>query len=121
VDAHPFAVTIPQYGREREDAMIKVGVFYPRTEKFDWDYYLGTHTPMIQKLLSPALKKVDVEKGLGGAGPGAPATYTTICNLHFDSIEAFQAAFSPHAGAIMNDIANYTDVQPVVQISEVKM
>ena len=23
--------------------MIKVGVFYPLTAKFDWDYYLGKH------------------------------------------------------------------------------
>ena len=101
--------------------MIKVGVFYPLTSKFDWDYYLNKHTPMIQKLLAPAMKKVEIEKGLGGGGPGAPATYTTICNLHFESIEAFQKAFGPHAGEIMGDIANYTDVQPVVQISDVKM
>jgi uncharacterized protein (TIGR02118 family) len=101
--------------------MIKVGVFYPLTSKFDWDYYLNKHTPMIQKLLAPAMKKVEIEKGLGGGGPGAPATYTAICNLHFDSIEAFQKAFGPHAGEIMGDIANYTDVQPVVQISDVKM
>ena len=101
--------------------MIKVGVFYPVSQKFDWDYYLNKHTPMIQKLLAPAMKKVEIEKGLGGGGPGAPATYTAICNLHFDSIEAFQKAFGPHAGEIMGDIANYTDVQPVVQISEVKM
>ena len=101
--------------------MIKVGVFYPLTAKFDWDYYLNKHTPMIQKVLSPALKKVDIEQGIAGGGPGAPATYTTICNLHFDSVEAFQKAFAPHAQAIMSDIANYTDVQPVVQISAVKM
>jgi len=101
--------------------MIKVGVFYPLTAKFDWDYYLGKHTPMIQKLLAPAMKKVDIEQGLGGGGPGAPATYTAICNLHFESVEAFQQAFGPHAPTIMGDIANYTDVQPVVQISEVKM
>jgi uncharacterized protein (TIGR02118 family) len=36
-------------------------------------------------------------------------------------VEAFQKAFAPHAQAIMADIANYTDVQPVVQISDVKM
>jgi uncharacterized protein (TIGR02118 family) len=70
--------------------MIKVGVFYPLAKKFDWDYYLAKHTPMIKELLSPALKKVDIEEGLAGGGPGAPATYTTICNLHFDSVEAFQ-------------------------------
>ncbi len=32
-------------------------------------------------------------------------------------VEAFQAAFAPHAAEIMGDIANYTDVQPAVQIS----
>ena len=101
--------------------MIKVGVFYPLTSKFDWGYYLNNHTPMVQKLMAPALKKVDIEKGLAGGGPGAPATYTAVCNLHFDSVEAFQQAFAPNAAQIMADIANYTDVQPVVQISDVKM
>ena len=101
--------------------MIKVGVFYPQSKTFDWDYYLGKHTPMLHKLMGAALKKVEIDKGLAGGGPGAPATYTTICNLHFDSVEAFQNAFAPHAQQIMGDIANYTDVQPVVQISEVKL
>ena len=76
---------------------------------------------MMQRLLAPALKKVDIEKGIAGGGPGTPATYTAVCTLHFDSVEAFQAAFAPHAAEIMGDIANYTDVQPAVQISEVKM
>jgi uncharacterized protein (TIGR02118 family) len=101
--------------------MIKVGVFYPLTKKFDWDYYLNKHTPLIERLLKPALKKVEVDQGLAGGGPGAPATYTAVCQLHFDSVEAFQAALAPHAGEIMGDIANYTDVQPVLQISEVKV
>ena len=101
--------------------MIKVGVFYPLTAKFDWDYYVSKHMPMVRKLLGSAMRKAEVEKGLAGGGPGAPATYAAICHLHFDSVEAFQKAFGPHAGEIMSDIPNYTDVQPVVQISEVKL
>jgi len=101
--------------------MIKVGVFYPQSTKFDWDYYMTKHTPLVEKLLKPALKKVEVEKGLAGGAPGTDATYQCVCNLHFDSVEAFQAAFGPHAGEIMGDIANYTDTQPVVQISDVKL
>ena len=96
--------------------MIKVGVFYPQSNKFDWEYYIGKHTPMIQKLLSPALKRVEIEKGIAGAAPGTAAAYQTVCTLHFDSVEAFQSAFAPHANAIMADIANYTDAQPIVQI-----
>jgi uncharacterized protein (TIGR02118 family) len=101
--------------------MIKVGVFYPQSKKFDWDYYLSRHTPMLHKLMGPALKKVVIEKGIGGGAPGTNATYQCICNLHFDSVETFQAAFGPHAQEIMGDIANYTDAQPIVQIGEVKM
>jgi uncharacterized protein (TIGR02118 family) len=44
-----------------------------------------------------------------------------MCHLYFDSIEAFQTAFGPQAQAIMGDIPNYTDIQPIVQISEVKI
>jgi uncharacterized protein (TIGR02118 family) len=101
--------------------MIKVGVFYPLTAKFDWDYYLTKHTPMVQKLMGSALKSVEIEKGIAGGGPGAPATYVTLCHLYFDSVDAFQKALAPHAAEIMGDIKNYTDVQPVIQISEVKM
>jgi uncharacterized protein (TIGR02118 family) len=42
-----------------------------------------------------------------------------MCHLFSDSIEAFQAGFGPHAREIMGDIANYTDIAPVMQISEV--
>jgi uncharacterized protein (TIGR02118 family) len=62
-----------------------------------------------------------VEQGLGGGTPGAPPTYTAMGHLYFDSITEFQAAFAPHAEVIMADIPNYTNVQPVIQISEVKM
>lgn len=41
------------------------------------------------------------------------------CQFGFPSIEAFQAAFAPHAKEIMGDIPNYTNVQPVIQINEV--
>jgi uncharacterized protein (TIGR02118 family) len=34
-------------------------------------------------------------------------------------VEAFQAAFGPHAKEILGDIRNYTDLKPVTQISEV--
>jgi uncharacterized protein (TIGR02118 family) len=44
-----------------------------------------------------------------------------MIHLLFDSLEAFQGAFGPHAEAIMGDIPNYTDLEPVIQISEVIM
>lgn len=103
--------------------MIKVSVLYPNTAgcKFNMDYYLTQHMPMVQQKLGPACKRMAVDEGIAGGAPGAPATYVAMGHLYFDSVDAFQNAFAPHAPAIMADIANYTDIQPIIQISAVKM
>ena len=103
--------------------MIKVSVFYPDREgsKFDMDYYCNSHIPMVREKLGPACKNVAVEHGIGGATPGSRPGFIAMGHLYFDSVEAFQKAFGPHADAIMGDIPNYTDIQPTIQFSEVKI
>ncbi|MEF7612979.1 EthD family reductase [Aquincola sp. MAHUQ-54] len=101
--------------------MIKVSVMYPNTPgaRFDHDYYRDRHMPMVQERLGPACRSYTVDKGLAGGAPGSPPTYVGMCTLFFDSVEAFQTAFGPQAKEILGDIPNYTDLQPVIQISEV--
>jgi len=103
--------------------MIKVSVMYPNKDgaKFDMDYYVGSHMPMVKSKLGDALKGMSVDQGLGGGAPGEPASYVAMGHLVFDSVEAFQGAFGPHAGEIMADIPNYTDLKPVILVSEIKM
>jgi uncharacterized protein (TIGR02118 family) len=102
--------------------MIRVTVVYPNAKgsRFDITYYCKTHIALVQKLVGPALKAVAVEHGIAGGTPGSAAPYLAIGQLQFDSVEAFQASFGPHAQEIMADIPNYTDTQPIIQISEVK-
>jgi uncharacterized protein (TIGR02118 family) len=103
--------------------MVKVSVLYPNTAgcKFDMDYYLKRHMPMVQQKLGPACKRMAVDEGMAGGAPGAPATYVAMGHLYFDTADTFQNAFAPHAAAIMADIPNYTNIHPVIQISAVKM
>jgi uncharacterized protein (TIGR02118 family) len=103
--------------------MIKVSVFYPNEEgkEFDMDYYCNKHIPMVQEKCGSACKGAAIDQGLGGSEPGLPATYVAMGHLLFDSVEGFQNAFGPHAETIMADIPNYTNIQPMIQISEVKM
>ncbi len=103
--------------------MVKVSVMYPNSAggTFDMMYYLNTHIPMVQQKLGGAVKGAAVEQGLGGAQPGSPPAYLAMGHLLFDSVEAFQQSFGPHAQAILGDIPNYTNTQPTIQISEVKM
>ncbi|HET8696047.1 MAG TPA: EthD family reductase [Gammaproteobacteria bacterium] len=103
--------------------MIKVSVLYPHKTgaKFDMDYYCDSHMPLVQSKLKPALKGMAVDKGLAGGTPGAPPAYVAMCHLWFDSVAAFEGAFEPAADTILADIPNYTDIEPVLQISEVML
>lgn len=103
--------------------MIRVSIFYPNKagSRFDLDYYLKHHMPMAIKAFGDALRGAIVEQGLNGGGPEAPPPFSAICHLHFDSVEAFQSAFAGHGAELQADIANYTDVEPVIQIGEVKL
>jgi uncharacterized protein (TIGR02118 family) len=93
--------------------MIRVSVFYPSGEgsTFNHDYYLSTHVPLAKKAWNPV--STMVEKGVNGP-------YVAAVHMTFDSMDALNAAMtSPLTGEVMTDVANYTNIAPVMQISEV--
>ena len=101
--------------------MIAVAVLYPKTatSHFDTAYYHAKHMPLVQELWAPiGLRGARVM--LGQPGPdGKPPAYAVITILEFESMEAFGKAAATHGGPIMGDIANFTNVQPVLQFNEV--
>jgi uncharacterized protein (TIGR02118 family) len=103
------------------DKMIKVSVMYPHTPnaRFDHDYYRDKHMPLVKRLLGDNCRYYTIDKGLAGGAPGAPPAYVGMCHLFCDSVEAFQTGFGPNVGEIMADVQNYTDISPVLMISEV--
>jgi uncharacterized protein (TIGR02118 family) len=103
--------------------MIKVSVMYPYAagKKFDIDYYTSKHMPMVVQKLGAVVKRMEIEQGLAGGEPGSPPAYLAAAHLYCDSAEAFQSALAPHMTEIFADVPNYTNVQPVMQISLVKV
>ena len=101
--------------------MIKVSVLYPNGEgkQFNMDYYSSTHVQLVGKLLGEALKGATIELGLGSAAPGAPPPFLAMGNMYFDTLEDFQTSFGPAAEEIMGDLPNFTNAEPIIQISEV--
>ncbi|WP_347174003.1 EthD family reductase [Polaribacter uvawellassae] len=101
--------------------MIKLSVLYPSGEDktFNMDYYLDSHIPLVAKLLGNAIKGATVEEGLGGPVPNSPATFAAIGNIYFESVDSFQNSFGPNASEILADLPNFTNAEPVVQISKV--
>jgi uncharacterized protein (TIGR02118 family) len=104
-----------------DEDMIKVSVMYPNTRgaRFNHEYYRDKHMPLVKARMGEKCKHYTVDKGIAGGTPDAPATYIAMCHLFCDSVESFQAGFGPHAKEIMADIPKYTDLSPVIQISEV--
>ena len=103
--------------------MIKISILYPNKPDahFDMEYYLNKHMPMSIELLSAAhgYQGVSVERGLSGTTPDAPPTYVAMCHFLFDSVELFLDAFWPHIAVLQGDMLNYTNIETVIQISEV--
>jgi uncharacterized protein (TIGR02118 family) len=93
--------------------MIKLTVTYPSGEgtTFDHDYYATSHVPLCIGAFSP--EKTEIDKGIDGPNVAGVQFY-------FESMEALQGALkNPKMGDVLADVANYTNIAPVMQISEV--
>jgi uncharacterized protein (TIGR02118 family) len=102
--------------------MIRVSIMYPATpgSSFDWDYYLGPHLQLARKLLtSKGLVRTEVDRGVGGLPPGAPAPYHAVGHLFFRTQAEMQSALSATAAEFIADERKYSSAPSVVQISEV--
>lgn len=76
--------------------------------------------PLAVSLLKPGgMVDVVVERGTMGAPPATRPAYVALCHYTFTSIDTFMAAFLPHAALLQADIANFTDIAPVIQFSEI--
>ncbi len=97
--------------------MYYVTVMYPNGDdvKFNIDYYMTTHIPMVSRLLNA---NIEVCKAVPTpAGPAAPYLYTA--RIRVNSLEEFRAAMAQHGAQIMGDIPNYSSAQPTIQIDEI--
>jgi uncharacterized protein (TIGR02118 family) len=107
---------------EEEVSMVRVTVLYPNESgrRFDHAYYADKHLPMVmQRLKSSGMLRYEIDKGLAGGGPGAPAPFVAVCHLYFNAAADFQKGIEAHGTEIMGDIPNYTDIAPQIQISEI--
>ena len=101
--------------------MIRVSALYPNgpDAKFNMEYYANNHARLMRDRVGSAMISAEYNIGLGSGVPGEPAPYIAVGHAVFNSLEEFQAAFGPHAEELMADVPNFTNVEPVLQISEI--
>lgn len=101
--------------------MIKVALLYPNGEgkTFDMDYYAGKHMPLAVSLFGNSLKAMSIDHGVAGRTPDTPVPYLAVGYFYFENMSSFQEAMGPNAAKLRADIPNFTNIQPVFQVSEV--
>jgi uncharacterized protein (TIGR02118 family) len=104
-----------------EKGLIKVSIMYPFAEgkTFNMEYYETKHMPMVAAFLGANLVKYTIEKGLASGIPNQPLPYMAIGTFYVKRLDDYQAAIAPNRDAIRADFANYTNIAPVILVSEV--
>lgn len=102
--------------------MIRLTVLYPNTEGawFNMDYYLQKHVALVkERIASFEPVRVDVEEGMTEAVPNTPSPFCLIFSMTFESLEDLQTVMTMYGKELVADIANFTNIQVIMQTSRV--
>ena len=105
-----------------QTGMFKVAILYASGEEktFDMDYYEKKHMPMVAGFLGKNLKFYEIDKGIAGRTPNDKAPFVAIGYFFIRDVAEYNKAIAQNRDAVIGDFKNYTNIQPVVQISEIK-
>lgn len=102
--------------------IFKITILYPNGEgkTFDMNYYETKHMPMVAAYLEKNLLYYEIENGISGRTPNDKAPYLAVGSFYVKDIAEYNRAISQHRDNIISDFKNYTNIQPIIQISELK-
>ena len=105
-----------------EAGMFKVAILYPNGEDktFDMDYYEKKHMPMVAGFLGENLKFYEIDKGIAGRTPNDKAPFVAIGYFYINDVAEYNKVIAQNRDAVINDFKNYTNILPVVQVSEIR-
>jgi uncharacterized protein (TIGR02118 family) len=97
---------------------ITLQVLYPvgPDTHFDYDYYFEKHFKVVGDCIGSEISSTHVVKGLAG-GPDVPPPFYAIATMEFASQKNLENAMA-NVGPAIDDIANFTNVQPQMLIGE---
>lgn len=105
-----------------EKGLFKVSVLYPSGDNktFDMDYYETKHMPLVAGFLGKNLQFYEINKGISGRTTNDKAPFLAIGSFYVRDIAAYNTSISANRDSIINDIKKYTNIQPVILVSEVR-
>jgi uncharacterized protein (TIGR02118 family) len=105
-----------------EPGMFKVTILYPFGEdkNFDLEYYEKKHMPMMAGFIGKNLKFYEIDRGISGRNANEKPAFAAIGYFYISDINEYNEAIARNREVVMNDLKNYTNIQPLVQVSEVR-
>ena len=105
-----------------ETGTYKVAILYPNGEDktFDMDYYEKKHMPMMAGLLGDHLNFYEIDKGIAGRTDDDQVSFVAMGYFYINDIDEYNKVIARNMDTIRNDIPKYTNIQPVIQINEIR-
>jgi len=102
--------------------MFKVAILYPNGDDktFDMDYYETKHMPMMAGIIGKNLHFYEIDKGISGRTPTDKLPFVAIGYFYIKDVAEYNKVIGENITAIRADIAKYTNIQPTIQISEIR-
>nr|WP_168711004.1 EthD family reductase [Ningiella ruwaisensis] len=100
--------------------MIRIAIMYPNKPgiEFDSNYYRAFHLELVREKYTPfGLKGIELDEAKALNGPHK-APYLAIGYLTFESTKEFMNAIEESGEEIMNDVENFTNAKPILQVSK---
>ena len=108
---------------QAESGNFRVAILYPNGDDktFDMGYYEKKHMPMVASFLGDNLKSYEIDLGISGRTSNDKPPFVAIGYFNIEDVARYNEAIAKNRDAIVNDFKNYTNIQPVVQINEIKL
>ncbi|SFC83748.1 conserved hypothetical protein [Parapedobacter composti] len=112
----------PKYAEAPLSGTFRVSILYPNGEgkTFDFEYYEKKHMPMVASFLGENLTHYETEKGVMGRTSGEEPPFLATGYFYVNDVNEYNKAIAQNRDTIINDFTNYTNIQPAIQISQIR-
>lgn len=104
--------------QQRKKMSFSITVLYPGDAKFNMQYYLSSHMPLVKRLWTPHGLKSYRVLSLVATPSGDKPPYGVQCALEFTTREEFEGALKACAPEVLGDVPNFSDRDPILMIGE---
>ena len=82
--------------------------------RFDFDYYVNTHMPLIMRLYGKSISRFELRRGQPGAD-GALPPYVATITIWIADPAAFDKAAAEHQAGLRADVPKFTNATLIAQ------